>query len=269
MIRLKKQFSYKSFFSVLRNELSTSSVKEPRPFNEIPGPKPIPVLGTLWMYWPIIGKYRWSALHHTGMKKYKTWGSLIREPVAPGVTLLWVYEPDDITTILRDEGQNFFPERRSHLALQKFREDRPHVYNSGGLLPTNGAEWWKLRSEFQKGLSAPHCARQFFKSADQITSEFCHHINEIASDCKDFLPEISRLNLELVCYMAFDTRMNSFSKEELDSHSRSSRLIKAAEDTNSCILGTDQGIGLWKFIPTLKYKKLERAQKYMERCYSS
>lgn len=64
------------------------------------------------------------------------------------------------------------------------------------MLVSNGAEWWKLRSEFQKGLSAPHCARQFFKSADQITSEFCHHINEIASDCKDFLPEISRLNLE-------------------------------------------------------------------------
>lgn len=66
--------------------------------------------------------------------------------------------------------------------------------------------------------------------------------------------------------MAFDTRMNSFSEKELESRSRSSKLIKSAMDTNNCILRTDQGIGLWKYIPTIKYKTLERAQKFMERC---
>lgn len=36
--------------------------------------------------------------------------------------------------MFRCEGK--YPQRRSHLALEKYRLDRPNVYNTGGLLPT-------------------------------------------------------------------------------------------------------------------------------------
>lgn len=65
------------------------------------------------------------------MKKY---GPLVREDILPGVPIVWVYTPEDIETVYRCEGR--YPERRSHLALKKYRLDRPHIYNTGGLLPT-------------------------------------------------------------------------------------------------------------------------------------
>lgn len=64
--------------------------------------------------------------------------------------------------------------------------------------------------------------------------------------------------------MAFDVRMNSFSSDERSPDSRTSRLIESAETTNSCILPTDQGFGFWKLFETPSYKKLRKAQEFME-----
>ena len=45
----------------------------------------------------------------------------------------------------------------------------------------------------------------------------------------------------------------------------SSKLMESAEITNSCILPTDQGFQLWRFFETPTYRKLRKAQGYMEK----
>jgi len=40
--------------------------------------------------------------------------------------------------------------------------------------------------------------------------------------------------------------------------------MDAAETTNSCILPTDQGLQLWRFLETPSFRKLSQAQSYME-----
>lgn len=62
----------------------------------------------------------------------------------------------------------------------------------------NGREWWRLRSEFQKGLSAPNYIRQFLNDSDKITKEFVSQVQPTvdSENVDDFLPELSRLNLE-------------------------------------------------------------------------
>ncbi|XP_050742021.1 cytochrome P450 302a1, mitochondrial isoform X2 [Drosophila biarmipes] len=40
--------------------------------------------------------------------------------------------------------------------------------------------------------------------------------------------------------------------------------MHAAETTNSCILPTDQGLQLWRFLETPSFRKLSQAQSYME-----
>lgn len=69
----------------------------------------------------------------------------------------------------------------------------------------------------------------------------------------------------VVCYLAFDIRMESFTEKQRQSDSRSSRLIQASEDANSCILSLDQGIPIWHFIETPTYRKFRLAQEYLER----
>ena len=68
----------------------------------------------------------------------------------------------------------------------------------------------------------------------------------------------------MTCLVVFDTRLNSFSKEERSEDSKSSKLIEAAFATNSTILKLDNGLQLWRFFETPLYRKLRKAQAYME-----
>ncbi|XP_069674486.1 cytochrome P450 302a1, mitochondrial [Periplaneta americana] len=232
-----------------------------RPFNEIPGPKSLPVVGTLWKYLPIFGEYSFKKLHVNGYRKLMQYGPLVREEIVPGVNIVWVFTPSDIEQVFRHEGR--YPERRSHLALQKYRQDRPNVYNTGGLLPTNGPEWWRLRSEFQRGLSRPQKVKSYLPQTDQIIQEFVDQLED--RQCQDFLPELSRLFLELSGLVAFDIRLGSLSEEEHKKGSYTSRIMEAALTTNSSILATDNGPQLWRYVDTRLYRRLKRAQEFMEK----
>ena len=76
-----------------------------------------------------------NELHKAGFDKYQKYGKIICERMVPGVSIVWLYDPVDIAQVFND-GPGNFPCRRSHLALEKFRKDRPEIYNTGGLLPT-------------------------------------------------------------------------------------------------------------------------------------
>ncbi|XP_031849352.1 cytochrome P450 302a1, mitochondrial [Nomia melanderi] len=234
---------------------------QPKPFRDIPGPKSLPIIGTLYKYLPIIGEYNFTKLYGSGVKKLKRFGPLVREEIVPNVNVVWVYRPEDIAEIFRAES-GLHPERRSHLALLKYRKDRADVYSTGGLLPTNGPEWWRLRKEFQKVTSKPQNIINYIEETDHVVQEFVALCNR--EKFEDLLPILSRLFLELTCLVVFDVKLNSFSEEERHKYSRSSKLIEAAVTTNNAILKLDNGLQLWKFFETPLYRKLRKAQSYME-----
>lgn len=63
----------------------------------------------------------------------------------------------------------------------------------------NGPEWWRLRSEFQQGLSRPQSVRLYLPQIDQVIQEFINYINswtQSVGKYQDFLDELSRLYLE-------------------------------------------------------------------------
>ncbi|XP_025833891.1 cytochrome P450 302a1, mitochondrial-like [Agrilus planipennis] len=249
---------------ILFKNVYSSTTRIGNEFRDIPGPQSLPVVGTLYQYLPILGDYHFDKLHVNGLKKFKEFGPVVREEIVSGVNIVWLFKPEDIETLFRVEGK--YPQRRSHLALEKYRLDRPHIYNTGGLLPTNGPEWLRIRTTFQRGLSSPSSVLNFISPTSEIIDDWIERINEIRFIHNiDYLSEISRLFLELTCMTALDIRLNSFSKEELKANSKSTKLMEAALASNSCILKTDNGPQLWRRFNTPLYRKFTKAQEYMER----
>lgn len=80
----------------------------------------------------------------------------------------------------------------------------------------------------------------------------------------DMVEELERLNLELTCLISFDERLKSFTPEERNPNSISTKLMEAADVSNKLILPTDQGFQLWRLFETDDYKKLKKAQSVME-----
>ncbi|EDW93345.1 cytochrome P450 302a1, mitochondrial isoform X1 [Drosophila yakuba] len=233
-----------------------------KPYQAIPGPRGPFGMGNLYNYLPGIGCYSWLRLHQAGQDKYEKYGAIVRETIVPGQDIVWLYDPKDIASLLNERD---CPQRRSHLALAQYRKNRPEVYKTTGLLPTNGPEWWRIRAQVQKELSAPKSVRNFVRQVDGVTKEFLGFLQESSDGgAIDMLPMLTRLNLELTCLLTFGARLQSFSPQEQAPESRSTRLMDAAETTNSCILPTDQGLQLWRFLDTPSFRKLSQAQSYME-----
>lgn len=238
-------------------------IDDARPFEDIPGPRSLPIIGTLYLYLPFIGKYSLNRLHHTGIKKLQEFGPIVRERLVGNVTLLLLFDPQDIETMYSVEGR--YPMRRSHTALEKYRLDRPHMYNSGGLLPTNGPVWWKLRSPAQKVLSRPKSVLSRLPIASQVSREFVDLIatlrNPETGHVLDFLNLERQLFLELTMAATLDVRLGCISKSNTKSINQEAEdLIKASHDSTSSIMGTDNGLQLWRKFNTPLYKQLTHGQ---------
>lgn len=83
-----------------------------------------------------LGKYTWDAVHKSGIEKNAKYGDIVKERMMPGVDVIWLFDPNDIAKVLNNFGPDMYPQRKSHLGLEKYRKDRPHIYKTGGLLPT-------------------------------------------------------------------------------------------------------------------------------------
>ena len=59
---------------------------------------------------------------------------------------------------------------------------------------SNGPEWWRLRTEIQKEISAPKSVRSFLSQVDEVTKEFLEFLPK--NESVNILPKLTRLNLE-------------------------------------------------------------------------
>ena len=100
------------------------------------------VVGTTYLYRGG-GPCSWDRLHWTGLRRFREFGPVVREDLVPGVSIVHLFSQEDIRKLFLEEGAH--PSRRSHTALLHLRSSQPSLYNSGGLLPTNGPQWARNR----------------------------------------------------------------------------------------------------------------------------
>lgn len=136
-----------------------------QPFESIPGPRPLPFIGNLWRYLPIIGNYKPNTLYENAQYNKNRYGLLVREKLFKNHSILHLFDPADIETYFGQDGK--YPHRRSHRALLKYRRDRPDKYVDGGLFPENGPHWYRQRNQFSKYLMLKCNVAQNIPKIDQ------------------------------------------------------------------------------------------------------
>jgi len=88
---------------------SSSGSSFVRPYDEIPGLQPIPILGNTWRFLPLIGQYQISDVGKISQMFYDEYGKIVRLSGLIGrPDLLFVYDADEIEKVYRQEGPTPF-----------------------------------------------------------------------------------------------------------------------------------------------------------------
>ena len=150
------------------------------------------------------------------------------------------------------------------MALAFYRRSNPDQYKTEGLLPTNGPEWKRIRTLLQKPVATATATANFLPQLANVSSDFMAYIEEQLNSINthDFLPHINKVFLEMIGLITFDARLDSL-VHPLPESSVPAGLIKAADDTNSNILETDNGLPIWKVGTHADKKNIEKEKEIL------
>ncbi|XP_042913006.1 cytochrome P450 302a1, mitochondrial isoform X1 [Parasteatoda tepidariorum] len=226
---------------------------EVRSFEEIPGPVPLPLVGTMLNYLPFFGQYNFWKLHRTYAKMHQQYGDVVKEVITKKRIIVHVFNPEYMSHVYVNEGK--YPNRLSHTALAKYRLERPNFYSGPGLFPSNGEEWQRFRDLFQIPLFHPSIVKHSSKALEEVVDDLVVAISNSLdkNEETDLLPLLYRLGLECIGYITLNKRLGCLS---LKGNAEADALVKAAEATHMAVYLTENV----PFNQKKNYKKLEAAQ---------
>ncbi|XP_017865154.1 PREDICTED: probable cytochrome P450 49a1 [Drosophila arizonae] len=232
-----------------------------RPYEEVPGPYPLPLIGNSWRFAPLIGTYKISDLDkvmhelHINYGKMAKVGGLIGHP-----DLLFVFDGDEIRNIFKKEEA--MPHRPSMPSLRHYKGElrRDFFGDVAGLIGVHGPKWEAFRQEVQQILLQPQTAKKYIPPLNDIASEFMVRIDEMRNEQQElpdnFLHELYKWALESVGRVSLDTRLGCLSPE---GSAEAQQIIEAINTFFWAVPELELRMPLWRLYPTKAYRSFVRA----------
>ncbi|CAH0560855.1 unnamed protein product [Brassicogethes aeneus] len=237
--------------------LSASDKLDVLPYSEVPGPKPIPLLGNNWRFLPLVGDFQIEHIDKVSFRLYKKFGKIVKmEGLLGRPDMVFLFDPDDIEKVFRQEDS--MPLRPSMPSLNYYK----HVYrkeffgNVGGVIAVHGENWQKFRSKVNQIMMQPRAAKMYVKAIESTSQEFINRIKQLKDDQdevpKDFLNEIHKWSLEAIAKVALDQRLGCFDQT---ADPNTQKLIDAVNTFFINVPVLELKIPFWKLFNTPTFVK--------------
>lgn len=254
--------------AILRPPSSTLEAKliGAKPYSEVPGPKPLPILGNTWRLLPVIGQYQISDIAKISFLLHEMYGRIVKLGGLIGrPDLLFVYDADEIEKVYRHEGPT--PYRPSMPCLVKYKSEiRADFFGSlPGVVGVHGEPWREFRSKVQKPVLQPQTIKMYIKPIEDITEDFISRMKSLRNDKNempaDFDNEIHKWSLECIGQVALDVRLGCLSPN-LSTSSEPQKIIDAAKYALRNIALLELKFPFWRYLPSTLWKNYVRNMDY-------
>ncbi|KAG8187132.1 hypothetical protein JTE90_004878 [Oedothorax gibbosus] len=204
-------------------------------FKQIPGPKYLPLIGHEWRYNKMFGIYDRDYVSRTFAKMFRQYGPVVKEYIGRDRAIVHLFHPDDIGTVYNHE--RLFPNRTSHRVMARYRKERPHLYDSPGLGPSNGLEWRSFREEFVKD-DGLYLWRGQINNLESVADDLITRVqsNLDKNGEVDVMPFLYRWTLESIGIVTLKRRLGCLDPVPIP---EADRLIEASHITNDVVYRTE------------------------------
>ncbi|XP_035690421.1 probable cytochrome P450 49a1 [Branchiostoma floridae] len=244
-----------------RAEESVAYDTAARPFEKIPGPKGLPLIGTGLDYAPF-GRFPLKThLRESFRERTKAYGSIYREKLGP-LDLVVISDPKEIEKVFRNEGR--YPERVQLESVRTYREIKKLPI---GVVNLNGPEWQRVRSSVQKDLMRPKTVGAYASLQDDVTRDLVDVIRALigkegsGGQVQNFTNFVYRWALEAISVVVLDKRLGCLTLDDLVPGSDAKLMIDGVNDFfNAAVKLEMSGAGrLYKYISTPTWRKFANA----------
>ncbi|KAL1501985.1 hypothetical protein ABEB36_007202 [Hypothenemus hampei] len=234
---------------------------EAKPFEEIPGYRPLPLIGNNWRFLPGGEFYNLSPID-LHLKINKKCGNLaMLDGLLGKKPMILSYDPNDIEKVLRNEGT--WPIREGLESLNYYRtEERKDIFHGVvGLTTSQGEDWFNFRSIVNKILMQPRVIEMYLDRMDSVTNDLLDNMKYFAKTDPnnempdDFQNELHKWSLESIGLIAFNKRLGCLAIN-LDPNSEVQKIIDSVLGMFDAIYKLDILPSMWKIYKTKTLKKL-------------
>ncbi|XP_044748575.1 probable cytochrome P450 49a1 [Coccinella septempunctata] len=183
------------------------------PYDSIPGPKALPLVGNTWRFLPFIGDFKIEHIDKVCRQLHQTYGKIVKmEGLLGRPDMLFLFDPDLIERVFRQEDTLPYRPSMPSLTYYKHKYKREIFGENGGVIAVHGEEWQKFRSKVNQIMLQPSVANQYIDTINEASDQFVERI-EYLKDTReevpgDFLNEIHKWSLESLARVALDIKLN-------------------------------------------------------------
>ncbi|XP_049511179.1 probable cytochrome P450 301a1, mitochondrial [Dermacentor silvarum] len=179
-----------------------------KPFSDVPRIPAFPVVGSSWIYFPILGRYNIRKLNEAAWDMYQRYGPVVGEQIPGRRVLVHLFSADDIRTLYQEEGRT--PYRMGALPFKLYHTDRKEYFANEGILNLQGEQWHQIRTAVQPCTFRPRTVELYAEGMGQIADDAVELIasdRDGNGDVLDCYTIMQRWALEAVMLVSLDKRL--------------------------------------------------------------
>ncbi|XP_063919076.1 probable cytochrome P450 12a4, mitochondrial [Zophobas morio] len=263
----KKLQHYRNLNALENNDTKPFDWEQAKAFEEIPGPKPLPLVGNTWRFLlPKVGNFYGMDILQIHKQMRQQYGDItIMKGLVGLQPIVVLFNPSDIEKLHRNEG--VWPTRHGLPSFAHYRKLRKNILSSGGLICLQGEEWFKFRTVVNPILMQPknviHYADKMNFVADELVDniKYLSEENEQGQMPDDFHNELYKWSLESIGVVTMDTHLGCLKRGSVNEEAQ--KLIYSVLRMFQLMYKLDVMPSVWKYISTPSWKEYVQVLDFM------